>query len=280
MNNPSLDTSSEITLRRYWKEHAWRIWSPKLEPLSDKPSLVSKISICTACMGRAHDLKRTLISNILDNEDYPALEFVVLNYNSQDDMHEFMMSAEVRPHFESGRLKYLRTRSPHFFSMSHSRNVTFRASSGHIITNVDADNFTGRGFATYLNRLANVCPRHAIFAKGKRRIHGRLAMYRSEFEEIGGYDEDLEGYGYEDHSLMMRAMSAGHTLMWWAGSEVDFMRRIITPREIVGDNMTNPDWKATERMNKKVTMDKIARGDFVVNKGRKWGYIADLELFG
>src|ERR1022692_1110347 len=119
------------------RERPWRVWSPVREPLPDTANVFVKISVCTTCMGRTHDLKETLLHNILDNEDYRALEFVILNYNSPDDMHDFMISSTVRPHIENGRVKYLRTRSPQFYSMSHSRNVAFRNATGHIVTNVD-----------------------------------------------------------------------------------------------------------------------------------------------
>lgn len=230
-------------------------------------------------MGRAIDLKQTLLQNILDNADYPNIEFVVLNYNSKDDLHDFMTSSIFRGHRKMGLVRYLRTRAPDYFSMSNSRNVAFRNSTGDIVTNVDADNFTGRGFASYLNRLASISSRRVIFAKGKRRIHGRLGLFKDEFEDIGGYDEDLDGYGYEDHSLMLRAMGLGYRLMWWAGSDVNFMRRIITPKHKVGMNMKNQDWRKTEQMNRELTLAKIGRGELIANLNRPWGVVDDLEVF-
>lgn len=231
-------------------------------------------------MGRTHDLKATLIRNIQDNEDYPDLEFVVLNYNSPDDMHEFMTSSPVLPYIHSGRIKYLLTKSPKFYSMPHSRNLAFRNATGTILTSVDADNFTGRGFATYLNRLACICPQKAFFARGTTRIRGRIGMYKSEFEELGGYDEDLEGYGFDDHSLMIRAMNSGCTLMWWSrGSGVEFQNRIWTPRERITENMANPDWRETEARNTDLTLAKVGRGELVANRYRNWGYAQDLVTY-
>lgn len=230
-------------------------------------------------MGRADDLKQTLPINIMDNADYPNIEFVVLNYNSQDAMHEYMTSPAMRPHIQNGKVRYLKTRIPKHFSMSHSRNLAFLNATGDIVTNVDADNYTGKGFASYLNKLANVRSRRVIFAKGKRRNHGRLGMFKDEFIGIGGYDEDLIGYGGDDQSLILRAMYLGYTLMWWANSPVDFTRRIVTPRDLVGSNMENSDWMETEHLNRQTTLDKIDRGEFVTNTNRIWGQIEDLEIY-
>jgi hypothetical protein len=267
-------------IKTHSRAFKWSIWSPRQLPLPEQPHKHLRISLCVTCMGRSHDLKETLIRNIQDNEDYPNLEFVVLNYNSPDDMHEFMTSAAVLPYIQSGTILYLITKGPKFYSGPHSRNLAFRNATGEIVSSVDADNFTGKGFATYLNRLASVCPQKAFFARGKRRIHGRIGMYKNEFEQLGGYDEDLEGYGFDDHSLMIRAMNSGCKLMWWArGSGVEFANRIWTPRDRIAENMANRNWKETEIRNTALTMAKIGRGELVANRNRIWGYAEDLVAF-
>ena len=201
-----------------WRARGFRVWSPRLAPLRD-PDLPIRISFCTTCMGRAKDIKQTLLTNIAANADYPHVEFVVLNYNSGDDLDDYMMSPAVVPHLVSGKVRYLRTSSPRYYSFAASRNIAFRHSTGELLINVDADNFTGNGFAMHLSRLATLCPARAVFARAKLRIHGRVGMYRNEFEDIGGYDEELEGYGYEDRSLMLRALAHGCRLMWWGGTQ-------------------------------------------------------------
>jgi hypothetical protein len=231
-------------------------------------------------MGRASDLKRTLLANNTANRDYGRVEFVVLNYNSQDDMHDFMLSSVVAPHIESGIVRYLRTTSPRHYSFPHSRNIAVRHASGDLVVNVDADNFTGPGFASYLGRLACVCPCRAVFARGKRRNHGRVGMYKTEFEAIGGYDEDLTGYGYDDRSLLLRALSSGCTLMWWSGaSRRAFAARLPTPKEQTVKHLEAREWRDTERANRRCTLAKLADGRIVANENRIWGHIEGLEAF-
>ena len=58
---------------------------------------------------------------------------------------------------ESGRIRYLVTRTPRHYNMSHSRNIAFLAAQGEIVVNVDADNYIGSGFVAHLNRLTNAC---------------------------------------------------------------------------------------------------------------------------
>ena len=263
-------------MREYWNN--WDIWNPQKEPIVEKAKKTyRKISICTTCMDRAHDLKKTLLKNIEDNADYPNIEFVILNYNSKDNLHKFMISNSLKYLNKMGIVKYLITKTPKYYSMSHSRNICFKNASGSIVTNVDADNYTGKNFAHFLNNLAEICPENAFFAKGKRMIHGRIGMYKNEFIEIGGYNEEFVGYGYDDHDLMIRAMSKGKKLMWWSGiSEENFTERIKTPRSIVGQNMPNKNWRETEKNNKIISNNNISKGQLVANIGKNWGYVPDL----
>lgn len=151
---------------------------------------------------------------------------------------------------------------------------------GNIVLNVDADNYTGKGFADYINRLADIAPEKAFFAKGKRMMHGRIGMYKNEFLDIGGYNEDFCGYGFDDHDLMTRAMNSGYKLMWWAGvSPADFTGRIKTPRLKVCENMENKNWHETERNNKLLSVANLASGKLVANIGKNWGHVPDLVLF-
>lgn len=233
-----------------------------------------KISFCTTCMDRLYSLKETLPYNIKDNSSYPHLEFVVLDYNSKDNLWEWMknnMSHEI----ETGLVAYYRTTEPKHFSMSHSRNIAFRVATGDIVNNLDADNYTSHRqypppecWATYLNRFANEQAEKVIFAKGRRAMHGRIGFYKKEFIDLlGGYDEELLGYGHDDHDLVKRAWSLGFTMFWWGGQ---YCARIKTSRREKDMNMER-HWKITEDENKIKSAKNIELGRFKANKGRHWG---------
>lgn len=226
------------------------------------------ISFCTTCMNRLHDLMQTLPKNISDNASYPHLEFVLLDYNSRDGLENWV-TANLMEHIESGRLVYARTTEPQFYQMAHSRNVAFKLATGEIVCNVDADNWTGPGFAEKLNRLANEQPTRAVFTKSRQLIRGRIAFYKHEWEHLlGGYDEDLRHYGFDDMDLMHRALLQGFTLMPFGGQ---YVSRISTPTEEKGANMEISEWRKTERLNRKISKAKIKNGDLKSNVGRPWG---------
>ena len=57
----------------------------------DLSQTTDKVAFFTTCMNRLHHLKKTLPQNIKDNQDYEDCVFVVLNYNSRDGLHEWML---------------------------------------------------------------------------------------------------------------------------------------------------------------------------------------------
>jgi glycosyltransferase involved in cell wall biosynthesis len=226
------------------------------------------ISLCTTCMGRLSDLVLTLPKNIANNSDYPHLEFVLLDYNSQDGLEKWVME-NMTAQIESGRLVYARTTEPKWYDMAHSRNVAFKLASGEIVCNVDADNWTGPGFAAMLNRLANERPKQAVFVKGWQLLRGRVGVYRQEWMDLlGGYDESLTGYGHDDQDLVDRALMLKFRSMWFGGQ---YVTRIRTEREVKVENMENKKWRRTEAANRARSAENIERGILKSNEGRKWG---------
>ena len=236
---------------------------------------IYKISFCTTCMDRLYNLKETLPKNIKDNREYPYLEFVVLDYNSQDGLGQWMKD-NMMEYIKSGRLSYYRTEEPKYFSMAHSRNIAFKVATGEIVNNLDADNYTidasGKQpidpLPFYLNRMANERPRKTIFAKGKKGMHGRVGFFKDEFiEELGGYDEGLLGYGHDDHDIVQRAWALNYSMYWWGGK---YFSRIKTGGKEKNKNMERP-WKETENKNKYKSARNIEAGIYKANQGKHWG---------
>jgi len=255
------------------------IWDPAQEPPPPAPKVYRKISLCTACMNRLHDLMVTLPVNIYHNRDYPKIEFVVLNYNSKDKLDEWMRDYML-PYIRAGILVYVHTVEPEFFAMSHSRNVAFKVATGDIINNVDADNFTGRGFAEALNLLAEVRPEKAVFTGATRLTHGRLGFYKNDWQALGGYDESLVGYGWEDNNLLLRAMKVGFKVMAWRRWKDGFDERIPTSNEDSVRYLEHKYLTLTECVNMRTTYRNLARGRLVANEGKPWGKARLTRNFG
>lgn len=243
-------------IKEMYQEHDLKfkknIWNGKVT----KPVVNNyKISLCTTCMDRLFDLKKTLPKNMEDNKEYTNLEFVILDYNSKDGLEKWVKE-NLMEHIQSGRLVYYRTETPKFYSMTKSRNLAFKAASGDIINNVDADNYVHSGFAEYLNVIANQFTEKVIFSKGLRMIRGRLGFWKNEFiDTLKGYDESIEDYGRDDHDLLNRALMAGFTLAQYGGKYFD---KTNTPANKT-KNMKTKDWKLSELRNELHMLDGIAK---------------------
>ena len=165
-------------------------------------------------MNRLHHIKKTLPANIKANKDYANIEFVVLDYNSIDGLEEWINENHQEDIF-TGKLLFFRTNKPTRFLWSHSRNMTYKVATGHIVCNVDADNFTGQGFATYLNEHFQKNPNSFLSVNYNDKINylsdtfGRIACFKKDFEATGGYDERMRSYGYEDIDFCERLKRMG-----------------------------------------------------------------------
>lgn len=167
------------------------------------------VTLCTVCKNRAAHCKQTILKNIKDNQEYGNVEFLLLDYNSDDGLEEWVKE-NLAQHIESGLLTYYKTFEPLYFHRSHSRNMAFRLAKGDLICNVDADNYTGSGFASYLSEEFSNDQDVFLCAGGARDniacsdIGGRICIRSEDFWKLGGYDEAMCNYGFEDFDLINR----------------------------------------------------------------------------
>lgn len=210
-----------------------------------------KISFCTTCMGRAHHLKETLPVNIDQNPstDEFDVEFVVLNYNSKDDLHEWMTTdPAMKAHIESGLIRYGKTTEPEHFHMSHAKNMAHRMATGDFVCNLDADNFTGVGFASFLAKVFKLDPNgivtcaRSLYERTPVSQHGfggRIALSKSNFLALHGYDEAYKGWGEEDNDLKWRAK--GKSMRDYKFSNPEFARVLSHSDEARVENMVDSE---------------------------------------
>lgn len=183
-----------------------------------------KISFCTTCKGRLHHLRQTLPRNMADNPSGGGIEteFVVLDYNSPDGLEDWIKGdPAMRDMMAAGRLVFARNPDPDHFRMAHAKNMAHRLATGDIVCNLDADNFTGVGFARHLGRLFGAAPDGAVVRPDlsimdalpleARGAFGRIAVSRTNFTALGGYDESIRGWGGEDTNFLIRARALGLT---------------------------------------------------------------------
>jgi len=174
------------------------------------------ISFCTPCMGRLHHIKKTLKKNIISNINYPNVEFVLLDYNSNDGLGDWIKTY-MYSYIKTGILKYFKYPEPFFFHHSHAKNMALRLGGGDIVCLVDADNFIQNNFAFYIYEklkkydflIAEYLNGDELIPINDKGVVGRFATYKNIFLSSGGYDESMEGWGYEDIDLNKRLLLLG-----------------------------------------------------------------------
>lgn len=170
--------------------------------------LGKKISFCTVSMNRLYHLQETLIKNIEDNISYPNLEFVVLDYNSSDDIKSWVKK-DLQKYIDLGILKFYSTPEPETFHRSHSRNVAMKLATGDVICNVDADNYLGKDFAFYINYQFSFQDDLFLTSGFSDGSTGKVCVRKKDFLSVRGYDERISGWGYEDDDLYERLEHSG-----------------------------------------------------------------------
>lgn len=177
-------------------------------PFKTKNHLLSaeifmKLSFCTTCKGRTFHLKQTLPQNLKVVRQFSEVELIVLNYNSPDDLDEW-----IRMTFKNDfgyALQYFVCAVPLYFHMTHAKNVAHRLGSGDVLFNLDADNFICTDLVTSLLTMFRDDAKFYVRGYYRGGGAGRIGMRREDFYSIGGYNEELIGWGIDDRELCNRA---------------------------------------------------------------------------
>ena len=167
-----------------------------------------KISYCTPMMNRLFHLKETLPKNILCT-NHLDVEFIILNYNSQDNMNEWIFK-NFEKELKSERVKLYHTEEPQYWHETHTKNVAHIQGSGDILVNLDGDNYVVDGFTEWCveqfkkndNIVLGSTPPHP-------RACGKIAITKENFYKLKGYDEGFESWGFDDIDFVRRSKEIG-----------------------------------------------------------------------
>jgi hypothetical protein len=226
---------------------------------------------CTACMGRLANLRETLPHNLRVADPFaPRVRLLVLDYGCPDGT-----AAWVRRHhadaLADGRLDLRRTAEPTCFRTSHAKNVAHRAAGDGVLSNLDADNLLDGDYIRYLLECFRRDDGRVVVTCTGEGLGGRVTMRRACFESLGGYDEAMRGWGYEDSDLVERARRAGGSVTGYRG------RRDFIPNSPAEKTARHPegarDLRETYRRNEAMSREHVRRGVVDPNgmRGVEWG---------
>lgn len=170
----------------------------------------TRISLCTSICNRAHQFKHVFTKNIKIIAATPNVEWVILNYNSTDDLDQFMLT-QLDVDKGRGKVVYLRETSGRSWHASCAKNIAHRSSSGDIVMNLDADNYIGDAIEQMKNcyRWDQLGALHNWSGVHMDGTYGRISARRQVFMDLHGYDEEFYPMGYQDTDLVMRMIGSG-----------------------------------------------------------------------
>jgi hypothetical protein len=237
----------------------------------------SHVSFCVTCMGRAHHLKRTLPINLSILGWFPETEIVILNYNSRDDLGEWVQRS-LAAEMESGLVAHYHTTEPGAFFMAHAKNVAHRAAGGGIICNLDADNILTRRFVEeVVNAFARSSEEILLVAEKYGGAYGRTVIARAAWEKLGGYDEEMRfGWGYEDNDFRARARGLGMKLVALNPAHLSHFEHGDAERTVHSDSKHRT---ASEKMHAEMSRINLENRVFVANQGKRFGAATLLKNF-
>ena len=224
------------------------------------------LSFCTTCMDRLNHLKYTMPTNIsVVDWLYPEVEFILVDYNSKDGLEEWV-NTELRAYLDSGILKYYKTSQPQYFDMSHAKNISHKLALGEILCNLDADNFISIEFIETILKLFDKDDN--IILHGTGGANGKICIKRENFMKLGGYNEKLEGWGFDDLDFLNRAvafLSLKRANIWqfdWTINH-DSDERVRRTK--------NKDISGMWEHNKKISLEDFSKKQYVANANHEWG---------
>lgn len=211
-------------------------------------------------------MKKTLPKIVESANASPPVEIVILNYNSDDDLHEYIRDGSYGKLENGSVLTYYRYINRDYYHMAHARNLSVVVSQGEQIVISSTDIIPS---AKYFGTVRE-CLRRLKFAwlyvEG---YNGVVILERKEFIAMGGYDERFEFYGPEDRDLadrLRRRYGNGHGLP-------KGLLTVIKTLNIEKEKNYRLDITKQE-MSKRMRpiYDENVRNNILVaNAGKKWG---------
>ena len=157
---------------------------------------VMRLTIVTVCMNR----RQHLLSSAAHIANWPHHhEHLLLDWSSREPVRR-----EELPN--DSRITLQRVEGETCWNLCRAYNLAIHLAKGSWLLKLDADCWPGSFDPTALIVPGtNIC----WFGSGPNGRIGQFLMHRTAFEAVGGFNEVLVGYGFDDKDLKARLASCG-----------------------------------------------------------------------
>ena len=161
------------------------------------PESAAKLSIITTCKGRLNHLQQTLPAMACQ----PDVEVVVVDYDCPEGTADW-----VKRHYPSVNTVKVENRPA--FNICHGRNLGAAAASGGWLCFMDADVRPDPGFSGHVAQRLEA-GRFYTVSPFVPDMYGTCIIPREAFHRVGGYDEVMEPWSYDDKDMYVRLKEMG-----------------------------------------------------------------------
>lgn len=154
-------------------------------------------------MNRTHDLKISLPAMLESCSLSVPSEISIINYNSKDDLDDWIKTVVVPDGVE---LVYKKYTGREHYHMAHARNLSVLNSTGEYIIIGSADMVPHSDF---ISTVRGMIEENGYVWMQDMEHKGFIVCQRDEFVLAGGYDERFEFYGPEDRDIALRLFRRG-----------------------------------------------------------------------
>lgn len=155
------------------------------------------ISIVTTCKGRLEHLKECLPTWVAAKPD----EIIVVDYDCPENAFDYAVSMGVKA------IKAVPYNQ--YFNLSHARNIGLKEAVGDVVFFLDADTKITEGFIKYHKKLLDGV--EFINGWGYGDGTGSCMVWREDALKIQGYNEVVDGWGFDDIDFYKRLEAIGLT---------------------------------------------------------------------
>jgi hypothetical protein len=165
------------------------------------------ISIVTCAMNRTENLLQVIPSWLCNSN---IREVVIVDWSSRKPVRQSLAEAGVN----DARIKIVRVEDELRWILSYAFNVGFRSASYSMIMKIDTDIQLKDHFfeVNQLNASDTfIAGNWRTAEKGQEHINGFLFASRDALARVGGFNEYIKCYGWDDDDLYSRLLQAGYS---------------------------------------------------------------------
>eukprot|EP00177_Eucheuma_denticulatum_P003322 GFKZ01006005.1.p1 GENE.GFKZ01006005.1~~GFKZ01006005.1.p1 ORF type:complete len:724 (+),score=90.66 GFKZ01006005.1:135-2306(+) len=164
------------------------------------------VTVIAACRDRTHSLSLAL--PVWDSVE-GLKEIVLVDWGSDESILENISAVETM--VSSGKLTFIRVRATNWV-LGRAYNLAAKFATGGVLLKLDCDTSVDKSFLrTHSLRKGTFYTVHwgSERAENERSLRGIWMARKKDFWNVGGYDERIVGYGYEDVDLYARWAEMG-----------------------------------------------------------------------